>query len=199
MSNINQIQERKNIILSGSFSTGKSTVFDHLSMSDDFEFYIFKKEPSRKRNIAIIENKKIKQERINTETYIDLSNSIMSNKKFVFDTSIFDTIPYSEKLNVNNDKIVDSLKFMLAYTHNLKNYNVFFFPTGIHEIVNDEYRHSCSKFQREVNDRILELYNRYNIKYTILNKDFNTNISIIKNKCFPNAKKPLRKRGSKKV
>jgi nicotinamide riboside kinase len=151
------------ISISGSFSVGKSTVFEELKKH--LSHFSFLGETTRevmeemkKTNVNMTVEDKITHQLISTQRQIKKESE---NANFITDYCAIDYLNYTYGLS-----IYDEVYTMVQnHLQNLGGYDIVFYIPIEFQPVKDGYRFEDGSFQKEIDDRLKRLLNEFHQPY----------------------------------
>lgn len=164
--------------LTGAQGTGKTTIMNALLVPFD-KIQGITRQVITQKNLPINENASEYTQKCIFDEYLNRFNN---DSDFISERSLIDVVAYTTYLYKNN-KV--SKTFLEEQEKQLKNFinhysdSIYFYLPILFDIQGDGVRSTDKKFQKEIDDIILSLLNKYKCSYFKLYDDLDGRISFI--------------------
>jgi len=164
--------------LTGAQGTGKTTIMNALLVPFD-KIQGLTRQVITQKNLPINENATEYTQKCIFDKYLNRFNN---DAVFISERSLIDVVAYTTYLYKNN-KV--SKTFLIEQEKQLKNFinrfpdAIYFYLPILFDIQEDGVRSTDKKFQKEIDDIILSLLNKYKCSYFKLYGDLDERVSFI--------------------
>ena len=177
--------EKQQIVLSGTQSTGKSTILQDLKPYSQFEGYTFITEVFRdlkkEYNINLNEKSDVISQTLGFDKYIEL---FMRNKDkgFISDRSLIDVLAYTKYLYENKSiswefYVAQLMIFEEFHKVYFNKFTYYYFPIEF-PVVGDDVRSIDENYRKAIDNNILQLFEIFKINLIVVKGSIGERLKI---------------------